>query len=106
MARLASDSKMGFYPTSIKTIKKVDVKTSSDQEDIQTKMEQISFYFYNPATNVIEQTTNGIESKRTIVEGDYVEQIILKLQRDMIYLGRWEHFRHMHLGMDMLLKLL
>ncbi|ACZ07643.1 Uncharacterised protein [Sebaldella termitidis] len=62
----------------IKTIKKVDVKTSSDQEDIQTKMEQISFYFYNPATNVIEQTTNGIESKRTIVEGDYVEQIILK----------------------------
>ena len=62
----------------IKTIKKVDVKTSSDQEDIQTKMEQISFYFYNPATNVIEQTTNGIESKRIIVEGDYVEQIILK----------------------------
>ena len=62
----------------IKTIKKVDVKTSSDQEDIQTKMEQISFYFYNPATNVIEQATNGIESKRTIVEGDYVEQIILK----------------------------
>ena len=62
----------------IKTIKKVDVKTSSDQEDIQTKMEQISFYFYNPATNVIEQTTNGIESKRTIVEGDYVGQIILK----------------------------
>ena len=62
----------------IKTIKKVDVKTSADQEDIQTKMEQISFYFYNPATNVIEQTTNGIESKRTIVEGDYVEQIILK----------------------------
>ena len=62
----------------IKTIKKVDVKTSSDQEDIQTKMEQISFYFYNPATNVIEQTTNGIESKRTIVEGDYVGQIISK----------------------------
>ena len=27
----------------IKTIKKVDVKTSADQEDIQTKMEQISF---------------------------------------------------------------
>ena len=90
----------------IKTIKKVDVKTSSDQEDIQTKMEQISFYFYNPATNVIEQTTNGIESKRTIVEGDYVEQIILKLQQDMIYLGRWEHFRHMHLGTGILLKLL
>ena len=62
----------------IKAIKKVDVKASADQEDIQTKTEQISFYFYNPATNVIEQTTNGIESKRTIVEGDYVEQIILK----------------------------
>ncbi|MDR2878868.1 MAG: hypothetical protein LBV03_03035 [Fusobacteriales bacterium] len=62
----------------IKTIKKVDVKASAAQEDIQTKMEQISFYFYNPAVNVIEQTTNGMESKRTIVEGDYVGQIILK----------------------------
>ena len=62
----------------INAIKKVDVKNSASQEDIQTQMEQISFYVYNPATNVIDQVSNGIESRRTIVEGDYVEQIILK----------------------------
>ncbi|MCP1225074.1 hypothetical protein [Sebaldella sp. S0638] len=62
----------------INAIKKVDVKNSASQEDIQTQMEQISFYVYNPATNVIDQVSNGIESRRTIVEGDYVNQIILK----------------------------
>ena len=62
----------------INAIKKVDVKNSASQEDIQTQMEQISFYVYNPATNVIDQVSNGIESRRTIVEGDYVNQIMLK----------------------------
>ena len=62
----------------ISAIKKVDVKNAASQENIQTKMEQISFYFYNPATNMVEQASSGIESKRTIVEGDYINQIILK----------------------------
>ena len=62
----------------INAIKKVDVKNSVNPEDIETKTEQINFYVYNPATNVVEQASNGIESKRTIVEGDYVAQIILK----------------------------
>ena len=62
----------------ISTIKRVDVENSTNPEDVQTKMEQINFYVYNPATNVVEQASNGIDSKRTIVEGDYVHQIVLK----------------------------
>ena len=60
------------------SIIKVDVKEETKQEDIQTKMEQITFFVYNPTTNISEQVTDGIESKRSIVEGDYINQIILK----------------------------
>lgn len=57
---------------------KVDIKENAEQGDLQTQMEQITFFVYNPATNTVEQVTNGIESKRSIVEGDYVNQIIMK----------------------------
>jgi hypothetical protein len=62
----------------LSTIRKVDVKNSADPEEVQTQMEQINFYVYNPATNVTEQASNGIESKRTVVEGDYIQEILKK----------------------------
>lgn len=60
------------------SIIKVDIKENAEQGELQTQMEQITFFVYNPATNAVEQVTNGIESKRSIIEGDYINQIILK----------------------------
>ena len=58
-------------------ITKVEVKKSEEQ-DVKELPKQIEFYIYNPTTKVIEKVSNGIESKRSVIEGDYVNQIILK----------------------------
>ena len=58
-------------------ITKVEVKKSEEQ-DVKELPKQIEFYIYNPTTKVIEKVSSGIESKRSVIEGDYVNQIILK----------------------------
>ena len=58
-------------------ITKVEVKKSEEQ-DVKELTKQIDFYIYNQNTKAIEKVSNGIESKRSVIEGDYVNQIILK----------------------------
>ena len=58
-------------------ITKVEVKKSEEQ-DVKELTKQIDFYIYKQNTKAIEKVSNGIESKRSVIEGDYVNQIILK----------------------------
>lgn len=54
----------------------IKVNIEKTGEEIKNVTEEINYYVYNPGTNAIEQKTSGIESKRSIIEGDYINEII------------------------------